>query len=331
MIGLPGATLHQGVSVCGIIAELLVARKNSTSKRFIHLFQLQQNKDSLTLSFRKIPIPFGTAMQTRRKAIVKAIMDTLNGKFTDFKEATAHIMAYGQRYKRLDIFGVDWGDGGDIFAFTLMIEDHFIDVVISLRFGDPRLGFLLPNALLQSLENEFSDALRMLIGDEKTRLCNYQGLIDRGFDAYPRFGSDSYPELMAHKREHGIYLEFCFRGDEKTIVNHALIGDASPEVAGDTLGHAAIHILQCISSHVHLAQTKSKINQGKAERFEFQYEYPSIEIIRNYGIEPSQLEIIKEATPGSIGEFVLHVTDCDKENIAIFLEEVAHSTNKTKT
>ena len=256
-----------------------------------------------------------------RKEIASAINQLLSLSATRQDGAVVDSMVYGKKFAKPEIFGVDWTQGSDSYGFTLPLCNHVCDVVITLRFGDPRVGVFLPNSIVSGFDDEIHDTLRLIVGAPK----NEDKLLDvvaRGFDAYPEAGSGDYPHIMGRRHEHGIYVEYCFAGSVRDLLNTGLMGEVPAALVGDALGHAAIHIIQTISAHIHLAETRDKVSRGMVESIEFTHARSSAELIRNYNLEPSQLEIVREASENQPGEYILHFMEQERERLASFIAEV---------
>lgn len=256
-----------------------------------------------------------------RKEIASSINQLLSLAATRQDGAVVDSMVYGKKFAKPEIFGVDWTQGSDSYGFTLPLCNHVCDVVITLRFGDPRVGVFLPNSIVKGFDDEIHDTFRLIVGGPK----NESPLLDvvaRGFDAYPDKGSADYPSIMGRKHEHGIYVEFCFAGSLRDLLNSGLKGDTPAEIVGDALGHAAIHIIQTISAHIHLTEARDKVIRGMVESIEFSHRRSSAELIRNFNLEPSQLEIVREASENYPGEYILHFMEHERDRLSSFITEV---------
>lgn len=253
-----------------------------------------------------------------RRDLVRAIHQILGRACARDSGGVVDSMVYGKRFSRPEIAGIDWCASGATCGFTLQVCSHACDLAVTLRLGDLRIGVFLPSALLADLGKPNSgEALQVLLGDQQSS-GTPNALLARGFDAWP----PSMAHLMLKHHEHGAYLEFCFNGSMLRASDAALYGERPVTLAADAIAHACIHLLQSIGAHVHRSQVQERSARGQVERIEFKHQRCAADLVRNYGLDPAQIEVIADAQGGQIGEYALLFRVSERESVALFLDEV---------
>lgn len=264
----------------------------------------------------------------QRSSLVSAINRVLALACCRKDGAITDAMVYGSAFQRPEVFGVDWLPGNDSCGFTLVVCSHACDMIVAMRQADPRIGIFLPNAMLDDLRSsdaDLSDPASFLLGASP---ADAQRIDDRintlmlsGFGAYPQTGG-CFPWVLVRRHGHGVFVEYCLGDPVRSTIDRALRGESPIEQAADALAHAAIHILQVIGSHVHAAQNRNRSQRGMTERIEFRHSRTSTDLIRNYNLDPTRLEVVRNACDGQPGEYVFLLYSKERESMTDFLSDV---------
>lgn len=257
-----------------------------------------------------------------RKAIMAVIRRLLTSALGSSSASIAVVdaMIYGSKFGDVDVCGVEMPDNADTMALTLRMGQHICDVLVTLRFFDPRISVFFPNGLMAQIDDDLNDAVKVLAGESAEAGDAAPLMLQRGFDAYP--GGPGAPTIVIKRHEHGLLLSFCFGSDIGSILNEGLSDADKVDLAADALGYACLHIIQTIAAYVQQIETKRRIQQGKAHVIEFSHPASSTEIIRNYGLNPTWLEVKREANGSEEGLYALHHQEEDIKSLELFFLEI---------
>jgi hypothetical protein len=234
--------------------------------------------------------------------------------------AVIDAMIYGSKFGNVDVCGVEMPNGADTMAMTVRMGQHICDVLVTLRFFDPRISVFFPNALMAQIEDDLNDAVKVLAGESAEAGERDPLMLQRGFDAYP--GGPGAPTIAIKRHEHGLLLGFCFGADIGAILNEGLSDADKVDRAADVMGYACLHIIHTIAAYVQQIEAKRRIQQGKAHVIEFTHPASSTEIIRNYGLNPTWLEVKREADESEEGLYALHYQEEDMKSLELFFLEI---------
>lgn len=266
---------------------------------------------------------YSSNVYRNRQSMMLAIKNILGGAVENAeRHGIIDSMVYGKKFGHTDIVGVDYTPKSDSMGVTIRLGEHICDLVVVLRCADPRIGLFIPNDMLHCFERGFADPVQAIVG-ENLATQNVLGLFKAGFHAYP-LDHEQAPRVVCRAHEHGCYVEFCLRGKVVEMVADSLAGRIDPDIGGDALGYAALHIINTVASYAHEAQHKQKAQHGLMESIEFTYPQSTAEIIRNYGIEPKALQCLREPDQWRDGLYRITFDDADKERYAHFFEEVVY-------
>jgi len=257
-----------------------------------------------------------------RKAIMTSIRRLVTSALGSHSTSIAVVdaMIYGSKFGDVDVCGVEMPDHGDTMAMTLRVGQHICDVLVTLRFFDPRISVFFPNTLVAQIDDDLDDAVKVLAGESVEAGERDPLMLQRGFGAYPE--RPEAPTIVLKRHEHGLLLGFCFGADVGALLNEGLSDADKVDRAADALGHACLHIIQTIAAYVQHIETRRRIQQGKVHVIEFAHPASSAEIVRNYSLNPTWLEVKREADESEEGLYALHYRDEDIKPLELFFQEI---------
>lgn len=269
----------------------------------------------------------------RRNAIIQGFRQVLLAHQEKAPGSLTDVAVYGKRFTPPKLIQVDYNAGSDSFGFSVHVCGAPLDVILVLRYGDPRIGVFIPNIVFSDAEEDLLDTMMILMGNASDRAKQNKPALalavalDSGFGAYPAVGRDGCPHVTARRFDTGAYVEYSFYGDIRCALNAALSGENTPDITADALGHACVHIIQAIASHVHSSQVKSRTMRGMMSRYEFASRLTSSELIRTYQLEPHQLEVLSEAHSEGSGQYIISADASDEELVQIMLAEIRQASS----